>query len=253
MDAPLRIGISSCFFHADPQRPVFKGKTLLYIEQSLAHWLMSTGAVAVALPTAPTSGQQRTMLELIDGLVLHGGADVAPGSYGETPLLPEWGGDAVRDAYEIELLRACMDMDKPILGVCRGAQLINVGLGGTLYQDIGTQRPEAQPHRDWEVYDMLHHPVRLEPGGLLAQLYPHVTSTTHVNSVHHQGVKNLGRGLQVQATSDDGMIEAILWTESRSYVLGVQWHPEYHDPRDSSLLSSQPILENYLREVAQRR
>ena len=120
MDTPLRIGISSCFFHPDPQRRSFKGKTLLYIEQSLAHWLMSTGAIAVALPTTPTSGQQRTMLELVDGLVLHGGVDMSPTSYGETPIQPEWSGDAVRDAYEIDLLHACMDMDKPILASAVG-------------------------------------------------------------------------------------------------------------------------------------
>ena len=252
MDTPLRVGISACFFHADPQRKVFKGKTLLYIEQSLAHWLMSTGALAVMLPTTPSSGQMRTLLGWVDGLVLHGGADVSPTTYGETPLQPEWKGDALRDAYEIDLLHACMDMDKPVLGICRGSQLINVGLGGTLYQDITTQRRESRVHRDWEVYDMLHHPVHLVPGGFLSGLYPGL-DLVRVNSVHHQAVKNLGRGLQVEANADDGVVEAVRWVDSRAYVLGLQWHPEYHDPNDPELLSSQPVLDNFLREVAQRR
>ena len=101
---------------------------------------------------------------------------------------------------------------------------------------------------------MLHHPISLVPGGFLAGLYPaEECKTVRVNSVHHQGMKNLGRGLTVEASSDDGVVEAIRWTESRAYVLGLQWHPEYHDAQDPEMLSSKPILDNFLREVAQRR
>ena len=95
----------------------------------------------------------------LDGLVLQGGADVSPTSYGETPLQPKWGGDRIRDDYEIALLDAFAERGKPVLGICRGLQLINVAFGGTLLQDIATQQPGALEHRDAEIYDRNFHGV----------------------------------------------------------------------------------------------
>ncbi|HEX8830997.1 MAG TPA: gamma-glutamyl-gamma-aminobutyrate hydrolase family protein, partial [Longimicrobium sp.] len=158
-----RIGLAPCFFHADPQRPVFKGKTLLYLEESLSHWLQRAGALPYMLPTPAGGVTAGELLAQVDGLVLQGGSDVCPGSYGEEPLRPEWCGDSVRDAYEIELVRACMAADKPVLGVCRGMQVLNVALGGTLWQDLATQNPACRTHRDWDVYDALSHDIRIDP------------------------------------------------------------------------------------------
>ena len=143
-----RIGISACFLHADAKRPMFTGKTLQYVEQSIVHWVQSAGAAGGGDPFAGRADKARrrdaARLRLVlDGLVLHGGSDVWPGSYGEEPLKPEWSGDRVRDEYEIALLRAFLDAGKPVLGVCRGLQVINVAFGGTLYQDITTQNPAA--------------------------------------------------------------------------------------------------------------
>src|SRR4051812_42144891 len=103
----LKIGISSCVFHPDPQRPVFKGKTLYYIEQSSAHWVNSENALAFMIPPIKPDSKVRleNVVNEMDGLILHGGADVSPKSYGETPLQPEWSGDYTRDRYEIELLQ----------------------------------------------------------------------------------------------------------------------------------------------------
>src|SRR3954464_11075832 len=102
--AKLRIGVASCFFHADPARPIFKGKTLLYLEQSLAHWLMAGGGVPL-LRAAPAAGiDARDLLPGLAGLVLQGGSDVSPESYWETPLRPEWSGHRVRDPYETDLV-----------------------------------------------------------------------------------------------------------------------------------------------------
>ena len=144
MSTRQRIGISACFFHPDPKRPIFTGKTLQYVEQSIVHWVQSAGALAVVIPSpeGPTKRGDVSLadyVELLEGLVLEGGSDMWPGSYGETPLRPEWTGDRIRDEYEIALLRAFVDTRKPVLGICRGMQVLNVAFGGTLYQDISTQ------------------------------------------------------------------------------------------------------------------
>ncbi len=133
-DRPVRIGVSSCFFHADPERAVFKGKTLLYAEESMLQWLMAEGALPILLPRASGALWAKDLVEGlgIDGLLLQGGADMAPESYGETPVRPEWSGDRARDLYEMELINLCLGADKPVLGVCRGAQVLTVVRGGTL-------------------------------------------------------------------------------------------------------------------------
>jgi len=252
-----RIGISACFFHADPQRPVFTGKTLQYVEQSIVHWVQSAGALALVIPSpdGPTRRGDVTLADyaaLLDGLVLEGGSDMWPGSYGETPLRPEWTGDRVRDEYETALLRAFIEAGKPVLGVCRGLQVLNVAFGGTLYQDIGTQRPGARSHREAGLYDQNFHTIDLVAGTRLSSLYPGATRVT-VNSVHHQGIKDLAHGFVVEAvSSDDGVIEAVRWT-GPSYVAAVQWHPEFHDWTRGDLLAGDPLLADFLQATRNSR
>src|SRR5688572_3940073 len=177
------IGISASFMHADPARPLFKGKTLLFAEQSLLHWVMSACAVPVLLPTVGGALFAADMVEQIDGLMLQGGADMSPRSYGEEPLRPEWQGDAVRDAYEIELVNLCLARGKPIFGVCRGTQVLNVALGGTLYQDIELLHPERRRHRHWEVYDQHTHEVAFDEGSWIGRWYGPRDRPALVNSV----------------------------------------------------------------------
>jgi putative glutamine amidotransferase len=255
----LKIGISACFFHADPKRAIFKGKTLQYIEQNVAHWLMQRDVLAFMVPSPEGStrraGSKATVqayAEELDGLVLMGGSDVCPASYGEAPLKPEWNGDRVRDDYEIALLNAFMDLNKPVLGVCRGAQVINVALGGTLYQDIGSQLPHALNHRNWSIYDENCHATSIVAGSGLARLYPHA-SLVKTNSIHHQSVKDLGRDLVVEAWSEpDHVVEAIRYTGS-SYLFAVQWHPEFHAPDDPSFVDDTPILDEFLAHASRHR
>ena len=257
MSNRLKIAVSACFFHADDQRPIFKGKTLQYVEQSVPHWIMSQGALPVMVPSpeGETKKGDVTLIDYaqwLDGLVLMGGSDLWPGSYGERPLKEQWSGDRVRDEYEKALVKAFVDAGKPVFGICRGLQLINVAFGGTLLQDIATQRPEARAHRDQASYDLNLHDVDLVPGSKLAGLFKGALRHK-VNSVHHQGIKDLAPGLTVEARCpDDGMIEAVRWNgpaaqgeRSPRYVAAVQWHPEFHR-QDLGTIDDAPMLQDFL-------
>ena len=257
--AHVKIGISASFFHEDPKRAIFKGMTLQYIEQNVAHWLMQRDVLSFMIPS-PDGRTRRAASRVtldayaqeLDGLVLMGGSDVCPESYGEKALRPEWSGDRIRDEYEIALLREFMALSKPVLGVCRGAQVINVGLGGTLFQDIATQAPGALSHRNWAIYEENCHATSFVPGSGLSRLYPGST-LVKTNSVHHQAVKALGRNLVVEARSEpDRIVEAIRYT-GPAYVFAVQWHPEFHAPHDPSFLDDTPILDEFLAAAAQHK
>ena len=247
MSEPLKLGVSACFFHADPSRPIFTGKTLQYVEQSVVQWVMSQGDLAVMVPAPEPASRMAEYARWLDGLVLMGGSDLWPGSYGEQPLQERWQGDRVRDEYEMALAREFVALGKPVFGVCRGLQLINVAFGGTLWQDIATQRPDARPHRDAALYDRLFHAVEIEPGTRLAQLYAGQRRAV-VNSVHHQGIKDLAPDFVVEARCpDDGTIEAVRWKGDQAYVAAVQWHPEFHMglAEPASLIDDAPLLADF--------
>ena len=252
----LKIGLSACFSHADPTRSLFSGKTLQYVEQSIAHWLMSSGAMVVMVP-CPTGSTQRGDVtyahyaEWLDGLELHGGADVWPGSYGESPIEPQWSGDRVRDEYDKALVAAFEAAGKPMFGICRGLQLLNVAYGGTLYQDIQTQVPKSLLHRDAITYDLNYHSVDILQGSQLSQLYPGV-ERVRVNSIHHQAIKDLSPEFEAEAVSvTDGIVEAIRRKDrSKSYIAALQWHPEFH-LTGSDTIDDGAILRDFLAAVAQ--
>jgi putative glutamine amidotransferase len=248
---PLRIGVSARLLTHVPPELGFRNKCLQYIEQSLAHWIMEHGAVAFMVPAVAHDSKHAArhlkvehVVQELDALVLQGGADVAPQTYGQTPIDPRWQGDVVRDRYELALLRTFLAQKKPVLGVCRGAQLLNVAFGGTLYQDIPTQCPAAHAHVDTDLYDQLEHNVTFLQGSQLTDLYPK-SSQLRVTSIHHQAVAQLGKGMVVEAVSTlDGLVEAIRWTGD-AYARGVQWHPELHHGRDA-LADSSPIMLDFL-------
>lgn len=257
MTRPLRIGLSPRILHHPPAELGFRNKTLQYLEQTVAHWIMRRGALVFMLPAIESGGVERSSVRVsdyvkeIDGLVMQGGADVSPISYGETPSRPEWSGDRVRDLYEIELFWECVVQRKPVLGICRGLQLINVALGGSLYQDIVTEHPNAISHVDPVLYDQHRHAIHIEENSRLAGLYEG-TDTHLVNSIHHQAIKRLGRDSLVEAVSDsDGIIEAIRM-RGESYVVAFQWHPEFHAGA-SELLDSGPILDDFLGAAKKQR
>ena len=248
---PLRIGLSARLLHQAPAELGFRGKTLQYLEQSIAHWIMAHGALAFMVPTlgfdaevARRKVSVHHCVDALDALVLQGGADVSPTSYGQQPLRAEWAGDAIRDRYEIELLDGFLSQGKPVLGICRGAQLINVAYGGTLWQDIASQQPGAHPHVDADLYDQHRHEIRFEPQSRLAGLYGDIGQAL-VTSIHHQAVDQLGGDLEVEARAvGDGMVEAIR-ARGSAFVAGVQWHPEFHF-QDPALLSGEPLMNAFL-------
>jgi putative glutamine amidotransferase len=255
MTTSLKIGISACLMHPDPNRPVFAPKTLHYIEESVPHWVMAGGALPVMIPKpdGPTYRGTVTVADYaqwLDGLILHGGADVWPGNYGETALDPRWNGDQARDIYEIELVKAFVDVGKPVFGICRGLQLINVAFGGTLYQDIATQRPGSLVHRDADIYDQNLHTLELVEGTRLASLLAGDESRT-INSVHHQAVKDLAPEFIVEAKCPvDGTIEAIRHT-GKAWVAAAQWHPEFHKP-EYGTINDDVLLQDFLNAAQTR-
>ncbi len=258
LQRPLRIGLSARLMHDPPAELGFRNKRLQYLEQSIAHWIIRHGALAFMVPAVDgeSARVERVLsagcyVDVLDGLVLQGGADVSPASYGQEAIDPRWLGDEVRDRYELALLREFLRQRKPVIGICRGCQLLNVAFGGTLYQDIATQVPHARAHVDNDLYDDLYHDVTLVPGSALDRLYP-AERTLRVTSIHHQAVDRLGDELEIEARStEDGLVEAIRWT-GPGYARGLQWHPEFHADRET-LLASAPVMLDFLNACADRR
>jgi putative glutamine amidotransferase len=249
MTRRLRIGVSARIQYGDATKTGYLKKNIYFLEQAFARWLQSAGVlvylVADVVDRAPGALSLADYATELDGLVLQGGTDISPQTYGEQPLRPEWAGDPERDRYEIGLLRGFLDLGKPVLGICRGQQLINVALGGTLYQDTATQKPGAHVHQDTAVYEDKYHQVEIVPGTRLAALYPGVRRAK-VNSIHHQAVNRLGKGLAVEAHSaEDGVIEAIRH-DGPQYVAGVQWHPEFLHGGNNGALDAAPLLKEFL-------
>lgn len=246
----LKIGISACFMHPDPARAAFAKKTLNYVERSVPEWVMSGGALPVMIPPTDCDEARQCGINLddyagwLDGLVLHGGADLWPGSYGEQAIDPRWQGDRERDAYEMALAKAFVAAGKPVFGICRGLQLLNAAYGGTLVQDIATQRPQALLHRDADLYDRNFHTLELLPNTRLSTLLAGAQNLK-INSVHHQCIKDLAPGFVVEARCpSDGTIEAIRHTGA-AWIAAVQWHPEFHGPEHGTLDDS-PLLTDFL-------
>lgn len=187
--------------------------------------LMKLGAAPFILPLGYEAQELGAILDEYDGLLLCGGDDLNPALYGEAPH-PELGRFYdPRDLQEIELLRAAMARKLPVFGICRGLQLINAALGGTLYQDLPSQfRSEVNHHMD-EPYDRVSHEIQLSEDGLLAQLLE--TNHIGVNSCHHQGIKDLAEPLRCIARAADGLCEAAQGRDEDHYLLAVQWHPEF--------------------------
>jgi putative glutamine amidotransferase len=189
------------------------------------NYLEMLGAAGLAALLIPVSGSTDSAADLVgrvDGLLLTGGGDVAPEKYAAQRRPETSGIDARRDAVEIELVRLARRRGLPIMAVCRGIQLLNVALGGTLIQDLPTAGPPRPGHMVRQSWNGAAHRVSVQPGTLLYRvLGPEVT----VNSLHHQAVETVAPGLRVAACAPDGVIEAVEDSGTR-FIVGLQWHPE---------------------------
>lgn len=182
-----------------------------------------------------------------DGLLLTGGTDIYPGNYGkESDTARCWKPDFKRDSIEIALIHAALQQEKPILGICRGLQLLNVYLGGRLYIDLPTDLDTMVKHQCNNKYEC-YHDVTIKENSLLYEIAGETTGV--INSNHHQGIEQLAAPLEGIAYTDDGLIESIQWKNSskKPFLLGVQWHPERMDFNNP--LSGR-IAQRYLKEVA---
>lgn len=186
--------------------------------------VIRAGGAPMLLPRNANKEVIQALMNVAHGVLLTGGGDIVSLNYGEEPHPTTKWADPVRDEMELTVIRLAEKRHMPILGICRGIQILNVAHGGTLIQDIPTQVPGACRHSDEDVYNRtLSHTVDIEPDSLASKLMG-VTTTT-VNSFHHQAVKDLGNGLKVTAKARDGVIEAVESTENEA-ILAVQWHPE---------------------------
>lgn len=254
-ETPLRIALSANRLPADPDRVFYPPSDLGYVEEQMAGWVASTGAIAYVVP--PPNPQAAVGPEVYaqdcDGLVLTGGADVSPTTYGEEPIEERWSGDAVRDRYEIDLLEAFLAAGKPVLGICRGQQLLNVAFGGTLWQDLLAEAGTAVVHRHQRDYHRRFHEVDVERDGWLAGLYPQ--GRIRVNTIHHQAVREPGADVVIEArATEDGTIEAIRVDRPGVWARGVQWHPEFFATvPDADLADAAVLLDDFLAEAARAR
>ncbi len=231
MPNPPLVAISPNHMPAEVRR-LYQGKPLDYGEAELAASVTRAGGLPVmayraGLEPGSVTAWAEDLIARVDGLLLSGGVDISPECYGESPEDPAWAGDMLRDTLEMALYRAALAKGKPVLGVCRGAQLIGVAEGGRMWQDLVTRRgavTETLVHRSQERYELHGHELEIDPGSaFLERLFS--GSERYVNSVHHQALRDVPPSLKVLARAPDGVPEC--YVREDAWVLGVQWHPEW--------------------------
>lgn len=182
----------------------------------------AAGGTPILLPCAPTTENRAEIISMLDGLLVPGGADVDPALYGEEKADVCGATFKNEDEYDMALIKEAVKQGKPILATCRGLQIMNVLYGGTLYQDIPSQKPSDITHSMGENYKENYHHVTLEPDSHLARILG--SSEVTANTSHHQAIKDMCEGFRVVGRAPDGIIEAI--ENEDGSIICVQWHPE---------------------------
>ena len=204
---------------------------MFIMDKTQVHYIEAvqrSGGIPIILPVLEifNSDTVRRQVSLVDAILIQGGIDITPSFYGEEPL-PELDITCKKtDEFILEVIKVARERKMPILGICKGMQLINVAFGGTIYQDLKYAGLDSKSHRQSEdTITEPFHSINVEKNSLLAKLIPN-KEKLNVNSYHHQAVKDLGRDLRIDAKADDGIIEAISFDGNAQWILGVQFHPE---------------------------
>jgi putative glutamine amidotransferase len=226
---PPSIGITADLSQVPQRRFTASNEPTIFLPRRYNRAVEMSGGIPLLLPFTRSRALMRQYIGRLDGLVISGGAfDIHPSYYNEKPIKKIGAIKEERTEFELEMTHLALKRDLPLLGICGGAQAINVALGGSLYQDIATQAPHANQHEQGAKKEIGGHKVIIARGTRLEKILRR--RSLEVNTTHHQAVKTLGQGLVVNATAEDGLIEGIE-SPRHSFVLGVQWHPEVLAPR----------------------
>lgn len=209
--------------------------------------VLNCGGAPLLVPISQDKNSLTAVCRRIDGLILSGGPDINPRFYKEEPRQGLMDVDEDQDRMEIELTRQAVAADLPLFGICRGLQVLNVAMGGTLYQDIASQAPKACNHSPRADRSTVSHKVRIEPRTRLQSILQR--RSLWVNSKHHQAVNQPAAGVKVSAVATDGIIEA-LEVLDRTFVIAVQWHPEGLWEKDAA---SRKLFKALIAAAAQRK
>lgn len=221
----------------------FSGYRRSYVNQDYVEAVLRAGAIPFIIPFNEDLEATREMVEKVDGIILSGGHDVNPYYYGEDPMLKIGELFPERDVFDMELYKTAIELKKPIFGICRGYQIINVINGGTLYQDLSYADFVKIKHDQVDNPTQATHFIELEEGTFLKNI---LGEKYKVNSFHHQILKDVAPGFKVVAKSSDGVIESIEKITEDNFVIGVQWHPEM---LSASNEKSQEIFNEFVKKV----
>jgi putative glutamine amidotransferase len=223
-----------------------EGRPLIFrLNQAYARAVALAGGVPVLIPSLGESAGLRTLYDTVDAILLPGGADIDPARYGEAPHATADAPDHPLDETELALARWALAEEKPILGICRGQQVLNVAAGGTLVQDIPSEVAGALTHRV-EPRNTIAHPIAVEPDSRLADLLG--ATQVEVNSLHHQSVESIAPGWIVTARAPDGVVEGIERPD-HPFAVSVQFHPEELVPGHAA---SERLLRRFVAEAVTR-
>lgn len=205
-------------------------------QQNLVDVLTEAGALPIVLPLSDVENVKQ-YVDQVDGILLAGGSDVDPQNYNEQPQPLIKNVEPDRDEFEIAIIKEARKQNKPIMGICRGMQVLNVAFGGNLYQDLSYYDGLAIRHSQTTPIEFKTHAVKFKEGSFLADIFGLEDS---INTLHHQAVKDLGSIFEVTAWAPDGVIEAIESVDDGAKVIGIQWHPEETvatDPQSQELFN----------------
>lgn len=226
---------------------MFPGLERDYVNRDYGESIRRAGAVPMLLMAQDDEDAVRSQVERVDGVLLSGGYDVTPQLYGEEPMWEQGFTYPLVDQFNLKVIKAARELGKPVFGICKGIQVVNVAFGGTLYQDLKKQVPGCIKHSQQAPRQYGTHEVEIRKDSFLGECLPEKILT---NSFHHQSVKQVAKGFRVIAKASDGVVEAIENTEG-SFICAVQWHPEMMASHgDEQMLH---IFEHFIEKINEKR